>query len=79
MNQHRWHSGVSLLPNCSQRLQTTSGGLTNVEAQERLERYGSNLLRPKKKSDPLTLLLNQFKSPIILILLFAAGLSFFLQ
>jgi Mg2+-importing ATPase len=61
------------------RLQTTSVGLTNKEAQGRLERYGSNLLGPKKKSDPLTLLLNQFKSPIILILLFAAGLSFFLR
>ncbi len=49
------------------------------EAQQRLLRYGSNLLKPKKKSDALTLLLAQFKSPIILILIFAAGLSFFLR
>jgi len=49
------------------------------EVQQRLLRYGSNLLKPKKKSDALTLLLAQFKSPIILILIFAAGLSFFLH
>ena len=60
-------------------LQTTPQGLTSDEARQRLLRYGSNLLKPKKKSDALTLLLAQFKSPIILILIFAAGLSFFLH
>jgi len=60
-------------------LQTTSRGLTNDEARERLLQYGSNLLKPKKKSDALTLLLAQFRSPIVLILIFAAGLSFFLR
>jgi Mg2+-importing ATPase len=62
-----------------QQLQTTPQGLTSDEVQQRLLRYGSNLLKPKKKSDALTLLLAQFKSPIILILIFAAGLSFFLR
>jgi Mg2+-importing ATPase len=62
-----------------QQLQTTPQGLMSDEVQQRLLRYGSNLLKPKKKSDALTLLLAQFKSPIILILIFAAGLSFFLH
>src|SRR5512136_1120485 len=62
-----------------QQLQTTPQGLTSDEVQQRLLRYGSNLLKAKKKSDALTLLLAQFKSPIILILIFAAGLSFFLR
>jgi P-type Mg2+ transporter len=62
-----------------QQLQTTPQGLMSDEAQQRLLRYGSNLLKPKKKSDALTLLFAQFKSPIILILIFAAGLSFFLR
>jgi Mg2+-importing ATPase len=62
-----------------QQLQTTPQGMMSDEAQQRLLRYGSNLLKPKKKSDALTLLLAQFKSPIILILIFAAGLSFFLR
>jgi Mg2+-importing ATPase len=62
-----------------QQLQTTPQGLMSDEAQQRLLRYGSNLLKPKKKSDALTLLFAQFKSPIILILIFAAGLSLFLR
>jgi len=52
--------------------------LTSEEAIKRLTRYGSNLLKPKKRSDTLTLLLAQFKSPVILILIFAGGLSHFL-
>jgi Mg2+-importing ATPase len=62
-----------------QALRTTPQGLSEDEAEERLKRHGSNLLKPKKKTDALTLLLSQFKSPIILILLFAAALSFFLH
>ena len=61
------------------QLQTTPLGLTNDEAQQRFIRYGANLLKPKKRSNTLTLLLSQFKSPLILILIFAAGLSFFLH
>jgi Mg2+-importing ATPase len=59
-------------------LRTTADGLTGDEAGKRLRAYGPNVLKPKKKSDPLALLLNQFKSPIILLLLFAALLSFYL-
>jgi Mg2+-importing ATPase len=61
-----------------QKLETTPQGLTEEEAGKRLAQYGPNLLGSRKKTDVLTLLLGQFKSPIILILLFAAGLSFFL-
>jgi hypothetical protein len=53
--------------------------LTSVEAQERLARYGLNQLKAKSRTDWLALFLAQFKSPIILILLFAAGLSLFLR
>jgi Mg2+-importing ATPase len=62
-----------------QQLQTAKEGLTTDEAGQRLARYGANLLKPPKRSDVLTLLLAQFKSPIILILIFATGLSFFLR
>jgi Mg2+-importing ATPase len=61
------------------QLQTAENGLTGDEARDRLKRFGSNLLRSPKRSDAWTLLLGQFKSPIILILLFATGLSFFLH
>ncbi|MDD5617203.1 MAG: magnesium-translocating P-type ATPase [Candidatus Methanoperedens sp.] len=61
------------------RLKATPQGLTGDEARQRLARFGSNLLLPGKRSDSLALFLTQFKSPITLILLFAAGLSFFLH
>ena len=62
-----------------QELQTTNEGLKDSEGIERLKRYGANVLKPKKGSDTFNILLSQFKSPITLILLFAAGLSFFLH
>ena len=62
-----------------QELQTSPQGLTSAEAQERLGRYGLNRLKAKSRTDWLALFLAQFKSPIILILLFAAGLSLFLR
>lgn len=54
-------------------------GLDEPEAQKRLKRYGANLLKPSKKLHSLSLLFSQFKSPIILLLVFAACLSFYLH
>ena len=68
-------SGTELL----NTLQTAAGGLTTNEAKQRLTKYGANRLKPQKRSDVLTLLFSQFKSPIILILLFATILSLFLH
>ena len=68
-------SGTEML----QQLQAAKEGLTADEAGQRLRRYGSNLLKPPKRSDVPTLLIAQFKSPLILILFFATGLSFFLH
>ena len=62
-----------------QRLESSKEGLTADEARQRLVRYGPNLLKPQKRSDVLTLLVAQFKSPIILILLVATALSLFLH
>src|SRR5674476_164455 len=61
------------------RLEATTAGLTTGEAKKRLTDYGANRLKPQKRSDAFTLLIGQFKSPIILILLFATILSLFLH
>lgn len=53
-------------------------GLTKDEAQRRLSVYGANSLKAGKKAGSLSLLLNQFKSPLIIILLIAAVISAFL-
>jgi Mg2+-importing ATPase len=56
-------------------LKASAAGLTYEEARRRLAQYGLNRIKAKRRTDSLTLFLAQFKSPIIVILLFAAGLS----
>ena len=53
-------------------------GLTDAEAKARLKKFGSNLLREKRETATVLLFLAQFKSPIILLLVFAATLSIYL-
>jgi Mg2+-importing ATPase len=60
-------------------LETKAGGLSSEAVKKHLALYGPNRLKPQKRSDTFTLLINQFKSPIILILLFATVLSLFLH
>ena len=60
-------------------LDATAAGLTTEEARERLARFGENRLRTERRSSALGLLLAQFKSPIILILIGAACVSLFLR
>ncbi|HXZ26091.1 MAG TPA: magnesium-translocating P-type ATPase, partial [Nitrospiria bacterium] len=57
------------------RLGTPPQGLTERTALQRLKRHGPNRLKPKKRTDAPTLLLAQFKSPIIFLLFIAACLS----
>ena len=56
-------------------LQSSPQGLSGASAQERLNKFGHNELQGHKKSAPLLLLLGQFKSPLVLILVFAAIIS----
>jgi cation-transporting ATPase F len=44
-------------------------GLDTFEVQHRQQRFGSNVLTPKRGKSPLTRFLLQFKNPLILILL----------
>ncbi len=60
-----------------ERLDAAPTGLSAAEVKRRLRLYGSNRLRPSRRTDAATLLAAQFKSPLILILMVAVGLSFF--
>lgn len=60
-------------------LETSAAGLASTEAKRRLRTYGPNRLQSARKTADLVLFLRQFKSPLILILLVAVGLSFFLN
>lgn len=62
-----------------ERLGTSDQGLSAQEAAQRGAKYLSDQIERGKKTGTVSLLLAQIRSPIILILLFAAGLSFFLR
>ncbi len=60
------------------RLKSTARGLTAAEAAGRLEEVGPNELQAAGLVSPWTILLEQFKNVLIVILLFATALSAFL-
>ncbi|MEJ7830560.1 MAG: HAD-IC family P-type ATPase, partial [Segetibacter sp.] len=53
----------------------TEQGLTIDDAKQRLEHFGLNAIDEAKAISPFRILINQFKSPIVFLLLFAAGMS----
>ena len=53
-------------------------GLSASQARERLEQYGPNELIPPKKISPWTIFFRQFQNLLIIILIAATGISFFL-
>ena len=63
----------------AQSVNSSINGLSGKDAQEILQRVGYNRIQSKEKITPLGLFLNQFKSPIVLILIFATIVSAFLQ
>ena len=50
-------------------------GLTTQQAQERLERFGPNVLREEKKKPVWQVFLEQFKDLLVVILIAAAAIS----
>lgn len=60
-------------------LETSYKGLDNGEVARRRTIFGSNTFPEKRGPSRLTIFLGQFKSPLILILLFAGGVTVALQ
>ena len=60
------------------QLHSSLQGMTTVEASRSLEANANSRLGGRRQTSPFVLLLSQFKSPIVLLLVFAAGLSMFL-
>src|SRR3990167_5005211 len=60
-------------------LETDENGLTEKEAEARLEKYGLNEIQQFKKISPIKIFLNQFNNIVIYILIFALVVSIFLN
>jgi len=75
MNVHALH-----LEELKQQLNTDlDKGLSTDEANKRLSKFGPNQLPEKKPPSSWDILKDQFKSPLVYILLFAELISIFLQ
>lgn len=61
------------------RLDTAQGGLPQAEAQMRLSRYGPNRLSEEDRTNKLKILMHQFTSPLIYILLVAGVVAVVLK
>ncbi|MFN9457978.1 MAG: cation-translocating P-type ATPase, partial [Acidobacteriota bacterium] len=76
MLDHYWsRSGSQIL----EELGSGAAGLTTAEAQARLGRYGPNTLQAESRFSMLRLFFRQFRSPLLLILAGAAGVSIFVR
>jgi len=60
-------------------LNTKNTGLTTSEVNKRIKKYGKNTLPKKKKDSVLKIFFNEFKNPIIILLLFAVLASLFVN
>src|SRR5919106_1827144 len=74
----RWHTLSSEALSSNLRTDLTAG-LTDKDARRRLDTYGLNELPAAPPISPLTLLLRQFSSVIIWVLIGAAAVSGLLQ
>jgi P-type Ca2+ transporter type 2C len=77
MQQHDlWH--VKNAEEAFGDLESQPEGLTGAQTEERLERFGPNEIQAAKRISAWEILLEQFKNVLILILLGATAISFFL-
>ncbi|MBI4043639.1 MAG: HAD-IC family P-type ATPase [Candidatus Diapherotrites archaeon] len=58
-------------------LQTSENGLSPAEAQKRLQEYGPNAIQEKKHYSLAKMLLSEFTSSLVLVLIAAGMISFF--
>lgn len=77
-SSEQWHFLSSPSAEALEQLDSSSKGLSGDEARRRHLRDAHLFLKPKSRLSTYELLFRQFTSPIIILLLAAAGLAFFL-
>jgi Mg2+-importing ATPase len=69
-----WSLGTDQL---IQQLETSTSGLLRVDAAIRLAKFGRNVVAPRSGGSAFAVFARQFRSPLVLILVFAAAVSAF--
>jgi Ca2+-transporting ATPase len=73
MEEEKWHA---LDPKeAMEKLKTSEKGLSQEEAKKRLQEYGYNELKERKRISALEIFLNQFKDIFVIMLLIAVFIS----
>lgn len=75
--QHDWHSLE--IEEVIKLLQTSHKGLTQNEALSRLTKFGFNKIEVQEKNSLIRMFFHQFVSPLVLILIFAVVVKFFVS
>jgi len=71
--EEQWHCAT--VEESLARMSSSLSGLSEEEARSRLQNYGPNELTAKGRTSRLKILLRQFKSLLVVILIAAAGIS----
>ena len=77
MAQDHWHDND--VEHVVKQLDTSLEGLSEIEAKSRLEIYGPNELLETGGINPLVMFLQQFRDPMVVILIIAIGISLVTQ
>lgn len=73
----KWY--LKSIEEVKEQLDTSENGLALDQVQERLDKYGENVLPSEPPPSVIKIFIQQFKSPLMYILLIAAVVSFFLK
>ena len=73
---NNWH--IRTKEDVLAELATSAQGISDSEAEERLQKYGPNRLEEARRKSPFKMLLQQFTETMVVILIVAALLSLFL-
>ena len=76
MEERGWH--VMTAEDVLRVVRGTREGLSLAQIEERQRTYGKNVLPERDRISPLRIFFRQFLSPLVALLFFAGGVSFFL-
>ncbi|MEM7825308.1 MAG: calcium-translocating P-type ATPase, PMCA-type [Candidatus Aenigmatarchaeota archaeon] len=74
MEEEKWHALE--IKEAMEKLKTSERGLSEEEVKKRLQEYGYNEIKERKKVSALGIFLNQFKDIFVIMLLIAIIISF---